>query len=393
MAVDWQGLIGFQGRDQILAATAAKLKELGSKLSNWTVLSRLRALAESLLQPTAELWVLLLKVVPQGFEQHATGGWLELHSEAKGLERLSARPTVGAVRFYRETGITGNVPIPKSSRCATKLDSAGSRVVFRPSAASLLPDGQDFVLVEVTSEEDGAHTIVGPDTITELLTPIAGIGGVSNDGGWIFSEGTNEETDVELQARNRLTWTALGYGANRDAYESWVRSVPGVADVWIDDQHPRGQGSIDLVVMGTAGPPSDALLDAVRAVVAERQALTANVEVRGPQEVTVAVSVRVWLWPDRGIVSETQTKVEQLLTALFVPDSDLNTARAADGLSPVERLRISEDVRPHQFSSLLGPEDLYDVEVLTPGHVEVGPGEIAVLDAPVAVDVQRRDTP
>lgn len=394
MTVDWAGLIGYRDRDELLEAAATKLLELGSKLSNWTKLSRLRTLAEALQQPVAELYVLLLRVAPQGWEQHATGGWLDLHSEAKGIDRQLKTPTVGWVRVGRTDGVPGNVPIPTHARFGTALDSAGKRVVFRPLALTVLPEGEESVLVRVQSEESGAHTIVGVATIVHVLTPIAGVGDVTNEVDWIESEGSDDETDAALQERNRLAWTALGYGANRDAYESWVRSVSGVADVWIDDQHPRGQGSIDIVVMGTAGTPSESLLDEVRAIVSERQALCANVLVRGPVEVPVTVSARVWLWPDKGLVSEVEARATELFNALFTPNGPLNEERAAAGLDPINRLRIGEDVRPHQFSAVLAASDVYDVEMLSPvANVAIGSGEVAVLAAPVSVEVLRRETP
>ncbi|OHD25545.1 MAG: hypothetical protein A2064_00670 [Spirochaetes bacterium GWB1_66_5] len=126
----------------------------------------------------------------------------------------------------------------------------------------------------------------------------------------------------------------------------------------------------------------------------ERQALTANVLVRGPVEVPVTVSARVWLWPDKGLLSEVETRGLELLNALFTPNGPLNETRAAAGLEPINRLRIGEDVRPHQFSAVLGASDVYDVEMLAPvANVVIGAGEVAVLAAPVALEVLRRETP
>lgn len=392
--VDWAGLIGYQDRDQLLEAAATRLRELGSKLTNWSKLSRLRTLAEALQQPVAELYVLLLRVAPQGWEQHATGGWLDLHAAAKGIDRTLKSKTVGWLRVVRAAGIPGNIPIPLHARFGTHLDAAGKRVVFRPVEAAVLPEAEDSVLVRAQSEEAGAHTVVGVGTVVNVLTPLTGIGGVTNEVDWLESEGVDDELDTALQERNRLAWTALGFGGNRDAYESWVRSVPGVADVWIDDQHPRGQGSIDIVVMGTAGAPTDTLLDAVRAVVSQRQVLTANVEIRGPVEVPVTVSIRVWLWPELGLLAEEEERSLELANALFTPNATLNAARQADGLAPVQRLRIGEDVRPYQVAALLAAAQVYDVEMLSPSaNVPIGAGEIAVLAAPVAVEVLRRETP
>ena len=39
-----------------------------------------------------------------------------------------------------------------------------------------------------------------------------------------------------------------------------VEAIPGVMCAYIDDQHPRGQGTVDVIVVGTAGEASEELV-------------------------------------------------------------------------------------------------------------------------------------
>lgn len=63
--------------------------------------------------------------------------------------------------------------------------------------------------------------------------------------------------------RYRLQWAANN-GCTKYAYKAWALSVPGVSSVEILDQHPRGQGTVDVVVRGSAVLPTEALLERVR---------------------------------------------------------------------------------------------------------------------------------
>ena len=139
-----------------------------------------------------------------------------------------------------------------------------------------------------TAEEygQGANAAVGQ--ICELVTPVEGISGVTNAADWLIEEGADAESDASLRRRYVLAWQRQA-GVTRAAYEAAALSVPGVVDVYVADQHPRGEGTVDVVVMGTAGMPTSSLLSDVRAALDAAIVINHDLLVRAPEPVNVSV--------------------------------------------------------------------------------------------------------
>jgi uncharacterized phage protein gp47/JayE len=380
MAPNWTAMLPFRSPDELVSQVATHLQSAGSRITNWNRGGVARRLTEALVQPIADLYVAMLKVLPHGWPQHATGSWLDAHAVAMGTERRRAQAARGHVVFARADGVSGNVAIPAHARVATAVGADGRRVVFRPLADSVLPSGAPSVSLECACELPGSAGNVGAGTLIELLTPIAGVGSVSNAADWITQEGADEESDPQLQGRLAELWTALGFGSNRAAHAAWALAVPGVASVWVDDDHPRGQGTVDIYITGPSGSPSPALLAAVNAAVQAKRNVTSDVAVLGPVAVPVAVSVRVVLAPGKGVLEEAQAAARRRIEAYF------RVGEPIEGLVPIE---IAEDVHPGRLVFVAQVPDAYRVEVLAPATpVVVSHGQVAQLGS-LAVEAVR----
>jgi uncharacterized phage protein gp47/JayE len=278
-----------------------------------------------------QLYLFLAAILPQAFPNTSTGEWLDLHSEQLGLERLPAAKALGNVYFTRdESG--GNVNIPANRIVKTLPDGLGMEYRFITLEDTVLPSGELEIPVSVSSEEYGRNSNVTPGMISEIVTPIVGVDAVENRSDWLTLEGSDEENDASLRERYALKWKDVN-GATRSAYESWARSVTGVVAVTILDHHPRGQGTVDVVLKGAAGVPTDALIAAVDAVVQEMRPINDDVLVKGPTPVDVAVSAQLELVhgdPD-GIMAE----VENRLRAMFQDPSPV---------ADVAPLQVGEDL-------------------------------------------------
>lgn len=66
--------------------------------------------------------------------------------------------------------------------------------------------------------------------------------------------------------------------------------MPGVASVEVLDRHPRGQGTVDVVVRGTAIIPTEALLEKVRAAIAPNVPINDDWLVKGPDPVGLGIA-------------------------------------------------------------------------------------------------------
>ena len=143
---------------------------------------------------------------------------------------------------------------------------------------------------------------------------INGVSGVANTADWLVSEGADEEGDESLQRRYVLEWQGQA-GVTRAAYERAALSVTGVADVRVADQHPRGEGTVDVIVAGTAGLPTEALLENVRAALDAAIVTNHDLVVKAPVPVNVNVACTLELLS--GDSAATKAAAEAWIPALF----------------------------------------------------------------------------
>jgi len=240
-----------------------------------------------------QLYQFMVVVFGQLFPTLATGTWLDLHCKQVGVTRQKATRAFGMATFFRE-GNEGNVSIPMGTVVRTKPDGAGEMRRFLTTASVVLPDGKTSIAAEVQAQEYGRDSNVTAGMIAEIVTPVSGIDGVANTSDWLITEAVDNETDEALRERYTLAWKNIN-GSTKYAYESWARSVAGVVSAKIMDMHPRGQGTVDVVIKGSAGMPTDALISEVKQVVAENRPVNDDALVRSPTPVSVIIDVELVL--------------------------------------------------------------------------------------------------
>lgn len=262
-----------------------------------------------------QLYHLLERLLTQVAPYHATGEWLDLHADGVNIKRNAATKAHGVVRCHRgEEGGDGNITIPKGRIFRTKPDGIGDVYRYSNPEPTVLLAGTDFVDVPIVAESYGARSNVSSGQICELVTPITGIGAVSNPFDWLTSEGANEETDAQLAYRYSLVWKANN-GCTKYAYESWALSVPGVSSVSILDKHPRGQGTVDIVVRGTDLLPTESLLQKVRDAIAPHVPINDDWLVKAP--IAVPMTLVAYIEFGVGSASSIEKQVKERLYALF----------------------------------------------------------------------------
>lgn len=281
-----------------------------------------------------QIYSLLERLLTQATPSSATGAWLDLHAASVDLSRRPATKARGMVRFFRtaESGQDTNITIPAGRIVRTLPDGTGRIFRYGTVATAVLPAGADHADVEVEAEDYGAAANASVGQICELVTPVTGISGVSNPADWLVSEGADEETDASLQRRYALQWQANN-GCTKFAYMAWALSVPGVASVSILDRHPRGQGTVDIVVRGADVLPTEALLQKVREAVAPNVPINDDWLVKGP--VPVAAAIDGLLEYTEGDPDAITAQAETRLRALFAETSPL---------ADVTALQIGQDL-------------------------------------------------
>ena len=109
-----------------------------------------------------------------------------------------------------------------------------------------------------------------------------------------------DETDEALRLRTRQRIIGFANAGGAAHYRYWALSAsPEVADVEVDSPEP-GRVRISVLAKGEEQTVSNAVLDAVRAVVLrdDIRVLTDTVEVVPAELIPVTVAARIWLYPD-----------------------------------------------------------------------------------------------
>ena len=284
-----------------------------------------------------QLYNFLDRIHQQAIPLQASGNWLDTHAAQVGEIRKAATKARGHVRFFRGSA-SGNIRIPEGRIVRTKPDGKGAVYRYSTDALAVLQDGQESVAVLVTAEEYGQASNASVGQICELVTPVEGIGGVSNDADWLTEEGADEEADASLRERYVLAWKARA-GVTRAAYEAAALSVPGVVNVFISDQHPRGEGTVDVIVQSSAGLPTENLLAQVRAAIDSSIVINHDLLVKAPE--AVSVSVRMTLELLSGDEENIKEQAESWVREMF-------SARSGDD---VPRFSIGKDVVRDRLAS------------------------------------------
>ena len=237
-----------------------------------------------------QLYNFLSVVHKEAIPSESSGEWLDLHASQVDLKRKPATKAKGNVIFYRASSMSlGNIRIPQGRILRTPPDGNGIIYRFVTDQLTVLPEGAASVAVPVTAEEYGQGSNATVGQICELVTPVEGIAFVSNSADWLTDEGADEEGDVSLRNRYQLAWKSQA-GVTRAAYEKAAYSVPGVLYVYVADQHPRGEGTVDVVIQGSAGLPTANLLKQAREALDEAIVINHDLEVKAPRLVNINVN-------------------------------------------------------------------------------------------------------
>ncbi|WP_415714380.1 baseplate J/gp47 family protein [Maridesulfovibrio sp.] len=299
----------------------------------------IRGLIEVFAFSLYQLYVLLSVILANAFPKTATGDWSDLHANQVELARKGATKARGNVVFSGEE--SGNIKIPAGRIIKTAPDGTGAVYRFITTEDAIMADGQTSVTVPVEAEEYGRGANAAPGQINEISTSIPKVTAVTNGSDWMASEGADEETDAQLGTRYVLRWLEKN-GCTKYAYESWAMSVPGVIAVTVLDQHPRGQGTVDVVVKGSNGVPTDELLAKVRMAIAENFPVNDDWIAKGPTAIGVAIRAELVIVSGSldAIIAEAENRVRALFT-------DPTTVQ---GIDP---LQIGEDLTMDRLVSTI----------------------------------------
>lgn len=316
-----------------------------------------------------QFYVLLQEILANAFPKTSTGDWSDLHAGQVELTRKGATKASGSVVFSGDE--SGNIKIPAGRIIKTAPDGTGAIYRFITTADAIIPDGQISVAVPVEAEEYGRDANAAAGQISEISTTIPKVTAVTNTSDWLISEGADEETDAQLGNRYVLRWQEKN-GCTKYAYASWAMSVPGVIAVTVLDQHPRGQGTVDVVVKGSNGIPTNELLANVHDAISSNFPVNDDWIVKGPT--SVGVEIRAELVIVSGSPGAIITKAENRIRALFTDPTTVS------GIDP---LQIGEDLTLDRLvSTIMAVSGVKSINWISPtADIDVAADGLAVLES------------
>lgn len=271
------------------------LKNNGSKITNFRNGGVFKTLLMIFLKAIAALYGLLQEVIPQVFLMKAKGIWLDYKAADNGIERKQAQYTEGIIVAYRNETDDNPVVIPEGTIIRTGVDISGNELRYLTAEKGIMESNVLRISIPIKAEFAGASYNVAANMIKYPLQHISGIDGFVNEEGWLTTEGTDQEEDETLRERCVNSWDEFATQTTANSYASQLSKIQGVLIVNVDDEHPRGQGSIDIIITGTAGMPTEALLEKVREEVAKLEGPYDDVEVYAPTPVYLNVDVALYI--------------------------------------------------------------------------------------------------
>ena len=244
----------------------AELKEEGFVVTNFHSGGVFYTLLMVELRIKIELLQLARRILNNMFVTHAEGVWLDLKMPDYSKKRKKAQKAQGLVTVSR-VGASGEaIKIAKGHVFKSILDINGEELRYFTIEAAVLQKGAMSVDVLVEAEAEGSRYNVPEGQITRTLTYIGDVK-ITNAADWIVREGSDTEDDESARARTLRSWSELAQLATEDAFVNAAESVTGVLFAQADCDHPRGQGTVDIIVTGTAGEATEGLLKSVQEAV------------------------------------------------------------------------------------------------------------------------------
>lgn len=290
--------------DELKEQKVEELKDEGFVISNFHSGGVFYTMLMIVLRIKVEVIELLRVVLNNMFVSHAGGAWLDLKMADYSKKRKKAQKTQGFITV-RRTDMTGEaVKIPKGHVFKSILDINGEELRFFVLEAATLQKGASSVDVLVEAETEGSRYNVPAGQIVRTLTYLGDV---------TFS---NAEDDESARARTLRSWSELAQRATEDTFIDAAESVPGVLFAQADCNHPRGQGTVDVIVTGTAGEATEGLLAAVREAVDKIAGPYDNILVKS--SVTVSQNISVTVTTDTADTDEAvENRVKAILTELL----------------------------------------------------------------------------
>lgn len=325
-------LLPLQTEDALAAQLTEELAQEGFAVTSYKPGGVFYTLLRVVVRLYNAVMQLLRSVVGNSYISHADADWLEIKAADYAKLRKEAVKAQGYVTLTR-TAAADAQRVYKGHVFKTLRDVNGEELRYFCTDDTVLPRGRLTVQVPVEAERAGARYNVPPGQLCRSLTYIDDVAEIANTEGWLTREGSDQEDVESFRQRVLRSWAELSGKPTRDKLLNVCEAVPGVLFARVDDNHPRGQGTVDVIVTGTAGNATDLLLQQVREAAGAILGPYDNLLVKSSETVAQDIDLTVTL---PAAAAETEAEITQLVTAAVTRllqisrDRELNILTRAD---------------------------------------------------------------
>lgn len=221
----------------------------------------------------------------QCFPQTATGEYLDYHGQIRGLTRKSALNARGNIQFSIPAALKGDVQIEAGTVCMT-----GTGLRFETTENGMILAGKRSCSIPAKAQEAGEAGNVAAGTIVFMTAAPVGVSNCENISA--FTGGADEEDDESFRARILSSFRQLPNGANTAYYEKEALGIDGVTGVRVLPKR-RGLGTVDVIITGEDGIPTEGLLSTVSKRFEETREICVDVDVQPPKAVSLSVTAKI----------------------------------------------------------------------------------------------------
>lgn len=351
-------IIPIPDEDEEMEKVQGELEDEGFPITNFKKGGIFYHLCRMLVTIYIELKELARVIVNSCFIKHAEGDWLKIKAADYSKQQKEAKAAKGYVTIYRNE-YNNALQVTKGHCFKTEPDAGGKELKFYCCENTVIDAGEPAGRVLVEAEAPGTYYNIAPGRITISMIHLDGMDYVTNEEDWLFEEGAEEEDLEDLRDRCMSSWAELATRTIEEKLRNAAKSVPGVLDARIDAQHPRGQGTVDVIVTGAAGEASPELIRKVGDAIEPLKGNYEDYLVKSSEVVRQAFELVVYLAEDaatEGVDAQAEKLIEEMMaltrgemntlyrdSIIQALSTKIDNYRKTDILQPSEDMVLEQD--------------------------------------------------
>ena len=351
-------IIPIPEEDEEMEKVQGELEDEGFPITNFKKGGVFYHLCRMLVTIYIELKELARVIVNSCFIKHAEGDWLKIKAADYSKQQKEAKAAKGYVTIYRNE-YNNALQVTNGHCFKTEPDAGGKELKFYCCENTVIDAGEPVGRVLVEAEAPGTYYNIALGRITISMIHLDGMDYVTNEEDWLFEEGAEEEDLEDLRDRCMSSWAELATRTIEEKLRNAAKSVPGVLDARIDAQHPRGQGTVDVIVTGAAGEASPELIRKVGDAIEPLKGNYEDYLVKSSEVVRQAFELVVYLAEDAatdGVDAQAEKLIEDMMaltrgemntlyrdSIIQALSTKIDNYRKTDILQPSEDMVLEQD--------------------------------------------------